>query len=294
MKMILKTEFRKVKLSVLASLVLITLIAGYGFQVLAVEPETWEVKTSGEGLISKLAPGEILPISVKLINFGGGRRVDVTINYQILDSNNVVVLTESETVAVETTASFVKNIQIPYNLSPGRYTAFSNIIYEGQEVPAASKFQFAVERKIAGIFVSQIILYGFITGLVGIAFAVLSRLIIKRRASRLTPHEYSDVPKEERLFYEIISDAIMQMRYRAGDKAIEIASNIDGLVLEEESGKVLEINKDPAEIIALLILQYQKQIGKKTKVLPRKIDKETKDSLRPVEKHLDIIKKYFR
>jgi len=229
-----------------------------------------------------------------LINFGGGQRVDVTINYQILDSGGVVVLTETETVAVETTASFVKHIQIPNDLPPGKYTAFSSIIYEGQEVPATSKFQFTVERKIAGIFVSRLILYGIITILIGIAFAVVSRLIIKRRASRFTPHKYPEVPKQERLFYEIVSDIIMQMRYHAGDRAIEMAGNIDGLVVEKENGRVIKINKDPAEIVTLLILQYQKQIGKKMRILPRKIDKETKDRIQPVEKHLDIIKKYFR
>ena len=291
--MILKKNLRKIKLSVLASLVLITLVAGHGFQVLAAEPETGEVKTSGGKLISRVAPGEFLPISVKLINFGAGRRVDVDVDYQILDSNNVVVFSQSETVAVETTASFVKNIQISLDLPPGKYIASSKITYEGQEVPATSKFEFTVERKIAGIFVSQFILYGTVTILVGIAFAVLSRLIIKRRVSRSTPQEYTEVPKKERIFYEIISDTIMQMRSYVGDQAIQIAAKIDGLVINEDNGKVLKINKDPAEIVALLILKYQKELGKEIKVLPRKADEETKDRLRTVEKHLDIIKKYF-
>ncbi len=293
-EIILKKHLKKLKLPVLAGLALIILIAGYGYPVLAVDSKTAEVKTSGEGLVSRVAPGEILPISVKLINFGGGRRVDVTIDYQILDSNNVVVLTESETVAVETTASFVKNIQIPYDLPPGRYTAASDIIYEGQEVPATSEFQFTVERKIAGIFVSQLIIYGIITILVGIVFAVVSRLIIKRRRSRYTPQEYLDVPKQDRLFYEIISDIIMQMRCQIGDKALEMAGNIDGLVINKESGRVLKINKDPTELVTLLFIQYQKQTGKKMKFLPRKTDRETKGRLRPVDKNLDIIKKYFK
>ncbi|KPJ55181.1 hypothetical protein AMJ47_01555 [Parcubacteria bacterium DG_72] len=292
--MILKIDYRKVKLLIFVCLVLAILVIGYSPQSLA-EAKTAEVKTSGEGLVSRVAPGEFLPISVKLINFGKGQRVDVTINYQILNSNNELVFSETETVAVETTASFVKNIQIPLDLPSGKYVASSEIIYEGQKVPASSNFQFTVERKIAGIFVSQLIVYGIITVLIGILFAVVSRLIIKkRRASRLSPHEYSNVPKQERLFYELISDIIMQMRYYSGHKAIEIAENIDGLVVQEGSGKVLKINKDPAEIIALLILQYQKQIGKKMRVLPRRTDRETKTRLRPIDKNLDIIKKYFR
>ena len=291
--MILKKNLRKIKLPALVSLVLITLAIWCNFQILAAEPKTNEMETGSGRLVSKVAPGEFLPISVKLINFGEGRRVDVDVDYQILNSNNVVVFSQSETVAVETTASFVKNIQIPLDLPSGEYIASSKITYEGQEVPATSKFEFSVERKIAGIFVSQFILYGTVTILVGIAFAVLSRLIIKRRASRSNPHEYSDVPKEERLFYEIISDIIMQMRSHKGDQAIQIAGKIDGLVINEENGRVLKINKDPAEIVALLILQYQKSFGKKMVFSPRESDKETKELLRPVEKNLDIIKKYF-
>jgi hypothetical protein len=293
MKMILKKNLRKIKLPALVSLILITLAIWCNFQILAAEPKTNEMETGSGRLISKVAPGEFLPIFVKLINFGEGRRVDVDVDYQILNSNNVVVFSQSETVAVETTASFVKNIQIPLDLPPGKYIASSKITYEGQEVPAISKFEFTVERKIAGIFVSQFILYGTVTILVGIAFAVLSKLIIKRRASRLNPHEYSDVPKEERLFYEIISDIIMQMRYRAGDRALEIAGNIEGLVIGKENGRVLKINKDPAEIVAVLILQYQNSFGKKMVFSPRESDKETKELLLPVEKNLDIIKKYF-
>ena len=293
MKMIQKTNLKGLKLLIFASLISVILTIGCNFQVLAAESKTNEVETGSGRLISKVAPGEFLPISVKLINFGSGRRVDVTINYEILDSDNNVALKQSETVAVETTASFVKNIQIPLDLPPGRYIASSNIIYEGQEVPATSKFEFTVERKIAGIFVGQFILYGVITILIGIAFAVSSRLIIKRRTSRLAPHEYSDVPKEKRLFYEIISDMIMQMRYHTGDQAIQIAAKIDGLVINEDNGRVLKINKDPAEIVALLVLQYQKIFGKKMVFSPRESDKEVKELLRPVEENLNIIKKYF-
>jgi len=287
-----KTLYRKFLLG--SCFVLIMLAMGFSPHLKAQAPETAEVKTSGGALISRVAPGEFLPISVKLVNFGGGRRVDVTIDYQILNSNNIAVVTQSETVAVETTAGFVKNLQIPYNLSSGEYTAVSKITYEGQEVPATAQYQFSVEKKIAGIFVSQFILYGAFTLIIGIAFAVVSRLVIKkRRASRLSPHDYSDVPKPDRLFYEILSDTIMQMRYRVGDQALALAHNIDGLTIDEQSGKVLNITRDPAKIIALLVLQYENQLGQKISFALRKTDKETKKHLAPVDKNLVVIRKYF-
>lgn len=276
------------------SFILMTGAIGFNFTASAVNVEKAEVKTSGEGLITRLAPGEFLPFSVKLINFGSTRRVDVSINYKILDSEGVEVFSEGETVAVETTASFIKQVQLPDDIRPGRYTAVSNIIYDYQEVPATSKFQFTVEKKILGIFQSQFILYGSITVLIGIAFAVVSRLIIKKqRASRLTPHEYSHVPRDDRMYYELISDTIMQMRTRVGDPALEIARGIGSLVINEDSGKVLEIKESPAKIMALLILYYEKYLGERVSFGLRNSKQEPMDQLAAVNKNLVTVRKYF-
>lgn len=143
-----------------------------------------EVKTSSGNLATRVAPGELLPVSVKLVNFGGGRRVDVTIDYFILNEKGDVVLTEKETVAVETTASFIKILQIPRDIQPGQYTAESSITYQGQKVPATASYQFTVERKIAGMFMSQFFIYGVITLMVGIIFA-FAGLIVKKNFARV-------------------------------------------------------------------------------------------------------------
>lgn len=130
--------------------------------------------------------------------------------------------------------------------------------------------------------------------LVGIAFVIASRLIKKKlRVGRVTPHEYPDIPKEERIFYEIVSDIIMQMRQRVGDKALDIAKNIDDLVIDENNGRVLDIKKSPAKIIALLILKYEKMLGEKISFAFPRPNEKTKDHLAAVEKNLVVIRKYF-
>lgn len=253
-----------------------------------------EIKTSGATLIDRVAPGELLPISVKLVNFGGGDRVDVTLHYQIQDIAGNILKEETETVAVQTTAQFVKLIQLPDGIQSGRYIAKSDIKYAGQLVPATSSFAFDVERKIFGIFVSQFILYLTILLAVGIAFAVVSRLVMRRiRRTRLTPHDYSSIPKGDRLFYELISDTISQMRYRVGDRATELAADIEGLVIDENSGRVLKLTKNPAKIIALLVLRYEQELGEKVSFALRETDEETKEKLKPVDKNLVIVRKYF-
>lgn len=211
---------------------------------------------------SKVAPGELLPVSVKLSNFGGGKRVDVLVKYSILNSSGTEIYSTSETVAVETTASFIKSVEVPADAAPGTYTAKTAVIYPGQLTPATTQFPFTVERKILGIFQSGFILYGSIVLVVSILLVLLGRFLVKRRVSRFVPFDYSNIPHYQRTFYEILSDTIMQMRGRVGDDALLIAANIDGLKINEK-GRVLAMTQSPAKIIATLVSEYEKRLGKK-------------------------------
>lgn len=229
------------------------------------------VDTTSAGLSVKIAPGELLPISIKLSNFGGGKRVDVIITYGIFNSKGEQIYTTSETVAVETTANFVKTIQIPFEATPGKYIAKASIVYQDQLVPATTQFPFIVENKIIGLFQSDFFLYGGITALVGILMVFLGRFLIKRqKITRLTPIDYSDIPHDQRVFFELLSDTIMEMRLRVGDKALDVAKNINGLTINEKTGRVLKITENPAKIIALLVSGYDKILGQKVSFSFRK------------------------
>lgn len=221
------------------------------------------VDTSSAGLV-KVAPGELLPISIKLANFGGGKRVDVLLQYSIFSSAEEKIYESNETVAVETTASFVKTIQIPFGTVSGIYTATTSIIYQGQVVPATSQFPFTVERKILGIFQSDFFLYGFISIVVGVLLVLFGHALIKhRKTKRFIPFEYPDISHDQRIFYEILSDTIMEMRERVGDKALLIAANINGLKIDKETGRILDLTEHPSKIIATLVSEYEKLLGKK-------------------------------
>lgn len=229
------------------------------------------IDTSSSGLVVKVAPGELLPISIKLSNFGGGKRVDVLIKCSISTSAGEEIYKSDETVAVETTANFVKTIQIPFATMPGVYTAKTSITYEGQLVPATTQFPFTVERKILGLFQSDFFLYGGITLLSGIFMLLLGRELIKRRrATRFALFDYSEIPRDKRIFYEILSDTIASMRGRVGDDALLIASQISGLKINKETGCVISITENPSKIIATLVVEYEKKLGKKVSFSFRK------------------------
>lgn len=222
------------------------------------------VDTSGAGLVTKVAPGELLPILVKLSNFGGGGRVDVLIEYVIITNEGDQIYSTSETVAVETTANFIKTIQIPFETNPGKYIAKSSVVYQGQTIPATTEFPFSVERKIFGFFQSDFFLYGGIIILISFITGILGHFWVKHhRKLRLLPVDYSDIPSNQRIFFEIISDTIMGMRVQVGEKALDIARRIDGLVIDEKTYRVLKLTEKPSKVIAELVSEYEKSLGKK-------------------------------
>ena len=226
---------------------------------------------SSESDSSKIAPGEVLPVSVKLVNFGSQQRVDVIITYIIFDKNGNHIYSDSETVAVDTTASFIKKIQLPENIKPGAYTVETSMQYPYQVAPAVSKFQIIVEEKIAGFFISDLILYGIILAIIIIIAIVLTYFLSRKKPEfNIDYHDYSDKPKEKMIYYEILSDIIAEMRLRVGDDALKIAEDIPGLSINAKTGLVLDIKEESAKIIALLIARYEKILGQKVSFSLRK------------------------
>jgi len=223
-----------------------------------------KIEAKSESLDNRVAPGEFLPVSVKLINFGSLKRVDVIIDYKILNQYNEEVYSENETVAVETTASFVKRIQVPGNIASGNYTLVSILTYPYQEQPAVSKFSFVVEKKIGGFFANDLILYSviaFIVIFIGLIFVYFFIGYSQRR--KVLIYDYSDKPKSQIIYYQILGNIISEMRLRIGDDAIDIAKDIPNLQINEKNGYIIEIKNDPAKIIALLISRYEKISGQR-------------------------------
>lgn len=220
-----------------------------------------EILQSGTAVARSAAPGSSLPVTVKLINFGSDRKVDVTVAYSVLDTGGREVLSHSDTVAVETTLSFVKELPIPSDAAPGRYTVVVRLQYDSQEFPAKSEFTFEVERRILGIPERRFVPYLLLAIVLGAALGALTRFVAKRRRqSRLSPHDYPEVPAPARPFYEIVSDIIMQMRYKAGDKGLALASSIPGLSIGPD-GRITDMKGDPAKIAADLIAAYRRELG---------------------------------
>lgn len=93
--------------------------------------------------------------------------------------------------------------------------------------------------------------------------ALGSFLFRHSRKVRYALLSYSSVPSDKRIYFEILSDTIMQMRTRVGDDALKIAENIEGLKINKETGRVLSFAEHPSKIIATLVSEYEKLLGQR-------------------------------
>ncbi|HYD02660.1 MAG TPA: hypothetical protein VEC16_00015 [Alphaproteobacteria bacterium] len=67
-------------------------------------------------------PGSEVWFTMFLLNLDNTQRLDVTLNYEVINSsNNKSIVHASKTVAVETQASFVASLNIPEDTPPGDY-----------------------------------------------------------------------------------------------------------------------------------------------------------------------------
>ncbi len=222
-----------------------------------------DIYTDAFVVAPRSAPGESMPVRVSLSNFGSSTRADAIITYAVVDSVGHEVLSDTETVAVDTTASLIHYVLFPRSIQPGSYTMRVSVVYQGQQVPAVSSFQFLIERKIFGIFMSDFLRYGFISLMTLLLILGLVWIFEKYHHRTKIIHDYSEVPSKNRIYYQITADIIQQMRIHEGDKALDMVAQLPTLMINPNSGEVTSIIGDPAATIASLVVEYEKMFGKR-------------------------------
>ena len=72
----------------------------------------------------KVLPGENVLAEIKMFNLGIKGRADVLIEYEIRNFNDETILTQQESIAIETQTSFMKTFTIPENAEYGDYVLY--------------------------------------------------------------------------------------------------------------------------------------------------------------------------
>ena len=125
-----------------------------------------------------LEAGDDLFFQVTLFNLGEVGKVDVLMEYEVKDFNGKVVASLTETVAVETQASFSKTIKLPYDIKTGDYVVLARAKY-GLTVATASDL-FTIGKKEER-FVQYTILIGILIIILILILIVYELRKIRRR-----------------------------------------------------------------------------------------------------------------
>jgi len=133
--------------------------------------------------------GEDLLFTTKILNLAGQQRMDITLNYNILDSQKNTLTSKSETLAIETQASFVGNIKIPENTPEGDYELDVQLIVNNKE-EAKGKDSFEIIKKESKTPIKITITLLIIASLIILIFITLIlRRLIEKLKIKLKIHE---------------------------------------------------------------------------------------------------------
>ena len=86
-------------------------------------------------------PGRDLIASIKVIDVDNQGRVDTQIEYEIKNAEKMSILKKTETVAIETQATFLRTFTIPDNTPSGTYDLSATIFYNDKKAVAHTTFQ---------------------------------------------------------------------------------------------------------------------------------------------------------
>jgi hypothetical protein len=90
----------------------------------------------------KILPGGEVLAEMRLFNLGEpGERKDVLIEYIIKDYDDNVIVTETESLAIQTQTTFIKRISIPADARLGNYTLYVKATYEGKIASSSDNFE---------------------------------------------------------------------------------------------------------------------------------------------------------
>jgi hypothetical protein len=122
---------------------------------------------------TEVLPGEKILGEISIYNLGGKDRVDVELDYIIKDKNNITIVSLSDTIAVETSANFIKPILIPSDIPTGKYIFYVRVKYDSK-IASASAFFDVVGYKV--LLREKLYIFSIIALIILIILGIISYL----------------------------------------------------------------------------------------------------------------------
>lgn len=119
---------------------------------LAIEIESkealFDIKTEIPEKFKYILPGEEIVTKTTLYNLGSEKRVDVVLDYIIKSIKGEEIISQHETIAVETQASIIKTFKIPEKTKYGDYIFYVRVNYDDKIASASAEFSVVSKKPI--------------------------------------------------------------------------------------------------------------------------------------------------
>ncbi len=96
---------------------------------------------------NEIQPEDELNFNIELLSLGALKRYDVILTYVVTDSDNNIITSKTETIALETRASVKSEIKIPRNTPIGNYILKINANYNNKVSSASDTFRISPVTK---------------------------------------------------------------------------------------------------------------------------------------------------
>lgn len=173
----------------------------------------------------RIFPGQEVILEVNLFNVRGFGRVDVTVDYSVKDLQGNSIVSEHETVAVETQAKFTRSLSVPTDLKPGTYVAVAKVTYADSVGTGSDLFE--VQAKEIRLYLAQFKDYRFII-ILGAAAMIAGILIF---SAYQLGYFRKKLPKTE-------VEEVKQLK--ADEKAQKLGKELEALESAYKSGFISE------------------------------------------------------
>ena len=128
--------------------------------------------------------GDKIVADIRLINIKDPELLDVYFRYWIVDKENKLIAEERDTIAVEKSLSFSKEIELPKDIKPGTYYFYTEIIYDEDKKTALASDSFWIVKNVFYKIMIELLYYMLLLLLIILIIYILHKiysLIIRKR-----------------------------------------------------------------------------------------------------------------
>ena len=165
---------------------------------------SWISNLLGYTSLLSITPDSNFLAEIILFNLGKFGRIDVNVDYTLVNQENNIIFAEQEVVAVETQTSFVREFKIPEGSAPGNYIFNVKISYfDGiKDNVQTSSTWVRVKNKYEYIIIYPIIII-IILILISVIFylKVIRKNSVKRQRPKSERHIFKVLKRKVKPFY---------------------------------------------------------------------------------------------